>query len=47
MPAAFDRCVKKGGKVRTKSFSKGRFQRTCLIDGKMFTTAIKKKKGAK
>ncbi len=47
MPAAFDRCVKNGGKVRTKTLSKNRYQRICFINGKSYVGEIKKKKKRK
>lgn len=30
MPAAFDRCRKAGGKIRTVKPKKGRYQRVCV-----------------
>ena len=33
MPAAFDKCVREGGRVRTKTLSKGRFIRICFPKG--------------
>ena len=44
MPAAFDSCRAKGGKIRTKTLSKGRFMRICILGGKTFKGEIKTKK---
>jgi len=43
MPKAFDDCVKKGGKVRTKSLSDGRYIHICFLNGKSFAGHVKKK----
>jgi len=32
MPQAFDNCVKKGGRVRRKTLSKGRYMNICFIE---------------
>ena len=47
MPKPFDNCVTKGGKVRTKTLSKGKYKRVCTIGGKTYEGYIrtKKKKG--
>lgn len=47
MPAGFNRCVKMGGRVRTKRLSGGRFQRFCFLGGKSFAGEIKKRKRKK
>lgn len=44
MPAAFDRCVKNGGKVRTKKLSGGRYQHICFLNGKSYAGEVKTKK---
>lgn len=44
MPKAFDKCIKDNGRIRTRTLSKGRFQRLCFIGGKSFAGEIKKKK---
>lgn len=44
MPKAFDNCVSKGGRVRTLSRGKNKFQRICFIKGKSFAGEIKTKK---
>ena len=36
-------CVKKGGKIKTKSFSKGRYQRFCTIEGKEYAGEVETK----
>lgn len=48
MPAAFDACVKAGGRVRTKRLSKGRYIHICFLKGKSYPGEVKtKKKGKK
>ena len=37
MPEAFDNCIKRGGRVRTKRLSKTHYIRICFIDGKSFS----------
>lgn len=46
MPAAFDKCVKDGGKVRTKVINekKGTYMHICYKDGKSYPGEVKKKK---
>lgn len=44
MPAAFDRCVARGGKVRTVNLPGGRYRHICIIDGKVYRGYIKRKK---
>lgn len=44
MPADFDKCVKDGGRVRTKSLSKGRYMRLCFLNGKSYSGEVKKSK---
>ncbi len=44
MPAGFNNCIKEGGKVRTKTISKTKFQRICTIGGKSFVGEVKTKK---
>lgn len=43
MPAEFDSCVKRGGKVRTKSLGKGKYIHICFIDGKSYSGEVKTK----
>lgn len=45
MPAGFERCVREGGKVRTKTLSKGRYQYICIKDNEVYPGEIHKKKG--
>ncbi len=47
MPAAFDRCVKAGGKVRTQKMSGGKFRKICAINGQVFLGHVQKKKSKK
>ncbi len=44
MPEAFDRCVRAGGRVRTRSLSNGRHQRFCFLNGKSHSGEVKKTK---
>ena len=44
MPIGFLNCVKKGGYVATVQKGKGKYQRTCLLKGRLFKSSIKKKK---
>lgn len=47
MPAAFTKCVKSGGRVRTKKLSGGKYIHICFIGGKSHAGEVKqaKKKG--
>lgn len=48
MPKAFDRCVRRKGRVRTLKLSGGRYRRICYIGGKSYLGHVKtKKKGKK
>ncbi len=42
-PAAFERCVRNGGRVRTKSLPKGKYLRICRLKGKSFAGEVKTK----
>ena len=44
MPKEFDSCVSRGGRVRTLSRGKKKFQRICFIKGKSFAGEIKTRK---
>lgn len=44
MPKAFENCVKRGGKVRTKEAGEGKFMRICVLDGKSYAGEVMKKK---
>ena len=44
MPAAFENCVKKGGRVRRKTLSGGRYINICFINGKSYAGHTKKSK---
>jgi hypothetical protein len=43
MPEAFDRCVKRGGRVRTKKLSGGKYMHICFIGGKSYAGEVKTK----
>lgn len=45
MPAAFESCRKRGGRIRTKKLSGGRYIHICFIGGKSYAGEVKKKKG--
>jgi hypothetical protein len=47
MPADFKRCVKNGGRVRTKDLGGGKYMHICYKDGKSYPGEILKKKPAK
>lgn len=44
MPASFDNCVRRGGKVRTKTLSNGRYIHLCFRQGKSYRGEVKTKK---
>ena len=43
-PKAFKKCIKDGGRIRTKKFSKNRYIRLCFLKGKSYAGKAKKKK---
>jgi len=45
MPKEFEKCVKQGGRVRTKTLSGGRYMNICFKDGKSYPGEVKKRKG--
>jgi len=47
MPADFDHCVKKGGRVRTISLSKSKYVHVCYLKGKSYRGEVKVKKANK
>ena len=42
-PADFDRCIKEGGKVRTKTINDMEYMHVCFKDGKSYAGDVKKK----
>jgi len=44
MPKGFTKCVKSGGRVRTKKLSGGKYIRICFKGGKSYAGEVKKKK---
>jgi hypothetical protein len=44
MPVAFDKCIKKGGIVKTRTIPGGKYQRICYLGKEAFPGEIKKKK---
>jgi len=47
MPADFDRCVKNGGRVRTKSLKGGKYMHICFLKGKSYAGEVKTKEKGK
>ena len=44
MPALFDYCVKKGGKVRTQKLGVDKYVHICILNGKSYRGYVKTKK---
>lgn len=44
MPAAFDKCVRMGGKVRTKNLKDGKYVHFCFLNGKSYMGEVKQSK---
>lgn len=44
MPAAFDKCVSNGGRVRTKSLKRDSYIYICFKGGKSYAGHVKTKK---
>jgi len=44
MPAAFLKCVRTGGRVRTKKLKGGKYIHICFKGGKSYSGEVKKKK---
>lgn len=43
MPKAFDDCVKRGGRIRTKKLSNGKYIHICFKGGKSYAGEVKTK----
>lgn len=43
----FEKCIREGGRVRTKSLGGGKYMHLCFKDGKSFAGEIKTKKTKK
>lgn len=41
MPAEFDSCRKRGGRIRTKRIDKDRYMHICFIDGKSYPGEVR------
>jgi len=41
MPEPFDRCVREGGKVRTKDLGGNKYIHICIKDGKSYSGEVK------
>ena len=46
-PMAFEKCVRNGGKVRSKSLSNGKYIHICYKGGKSYAGEVKTKQGYK
>ncbi len=44
MPADFEKCVREGGRVRTKELPNGKYIHICFKDGKSYAGEVRKKK---
>lgn len=44
MPKAFKKCVKEGGRVRTKKLGGKKYKHICFKGGKSYAGHVKKKK---
>lgn len=47
MPKAFNKCIKSGGKVRTKSLGNNKYIHICILNGKSYSGHVKTKKSNK
>lgn len=47
MPKSFTNCVKKGGRVRTKTLKGGKYIHICYLRGKSYAGEVKTRKGKK
>lgn len=50
MPEAFDKCVRDGGRVRTRKLKGGKYIHICFLKGKSYAGEVKKsekKEGSK
>lgn len=45
MPKEFEDCRRRGGRIRTKSLSGGRYMHICFKDGKSYAGEIKQRIG--
>lgn len=41
MPANFEACVRRGGRVRTRKLGKGRYVHVCFADGQSWAGEVK------
>ncbi len=46
MPKEFDKCVRSGGRVRTKEMKDHKYMHICFMDGKSYAGEIKEKKSS-
>ena len=47
MPKDFERCVKNGGRVRTKKLPNGKYIKICFLNGKSYAGETHTKKTTK
>lgn len=43
-PSGFDKCVKNGGRVRTKKLRGNKYVRICFLKGKSYAGEVKERK---
>ena len=43
MPEAFENCVRKGGRIRTKKLGNGKYMHICFLNGKSYAGEVKTK----
>lgn len=47
MPAGFEMCRKKGGRIRTKKIGKNKYMHICWLNGKSYAGEVHTKKTKK
>jgi len=40
MPEAFERCIRGGGRVRTKTLKNGKYIKLCFLNGKSYAGEV-------
>ena len=46
MPKSFERCIDRGGTVKARSLPGNRYQRLCILNGKVYPDYARKRKGS-
>jgi len=44
MPAGFNKCRRRGGRIRTKKLKGGKYIHICFLNGKSYRGEVKRKK---